>query len=341
MKGTQYLLTGAAGNLGSSVARQLVAEGKAVRALVLKGDPAAERVPKEVEVLIGDVTDLASLERFFTTDSGSDVVVIHCASIVTVSPDYSKKVFDVNVTGTKNIVDKCLEHKVKKLVYISSTGAIPELPHGTLIEEVTTFDPDAIVGFYGKTKAQASQIVMDAVRERGLDASLVYPTGISGPGDYAYGPVSSFVIDYIAGKMNAGIAGSFNAVDVRDLAAGVIACCDKGSKGEGYIMGNTCVSMKEMFHLLSSMSGAKEVKTILPVPVANVIAVISGIASKITGKPSRMTTYAVYNLARNNEFNCDKARRELGFEVRPFADTISDLISWLRAEGKIRGLGNE
>jgi dihydroflavonol-4-reductase len=54
-----------------------------------------------------------------------------------------------------------------------------------------------------------------------------------------------------------------------------------------------------------------------------------------------MTTYAVYNLARNNEFNCDKARRELGFEVRPFADTISDLISWLRAEGKIRGLGNE
>jgi dihydroflavonol-4-reductase len=99
--------------------------------------------------------------------------------------------------------------------------------------------------------------------------------------------------------------------------------------------------MKEMFHLLSSMSGAKEVKTIFPVPVANVIAVISGIASKITGKPSRMTTYAVYNLARNNEFNCDKARRELGFKVRPFADTISDLISWLRAEGKIRDLGNE
>ena len=87
MNKTLYLLTGAAGNLGSSIARQLVAEGKDVRALVLKGDPAAERVPAAVETLVGDVTDLASLERFFAADGHADTVVIHCASIVTVSPE--------------------------------------------------------------------------------------------------------------------------------------------------------------------------------------------------------------------------------------------------------------
>ncbi len=335
MKKTQYLLTGAAGNLGSSVARQLVAEGRAVRALVLKGDPAAERVPREVELMVGDVTDIASLDRFFSDDKDTELVVIHCASIVTVSPDYSQKVYDVNVTGTKNIVDKCVERKARKLVYISSTGAITEPPRGQRIAEPTLFDPDSVVGFYGKTKAEATQIVLKASAERGLDASIVYPSGIAGPGDYAYGPVASFVIDYCQGKMGAGIAGSFNAVDVRDLAAGVIACCDRGRRGEGYVMANARVSIEEMFHLLSERTGTKEVKRILPVPLAYAIAWIAGVAGRISGKQGRFTTFAVYNLARNNDFSCEKAQRELGYKVRPFEETIADLIAWLRAERKI------
>jgi dihydroflavonol-4-reductase len=335
MSKTVYLLTGAAGNLGSSIARQLVAEGKEVRALVLRGDKAADKISKKVDIVTGDVTDLASIERFFSVDSFSDLVVIHCASIVTVSPSYSQKVYDVNVTGTKNIVDKCVEHKAKKLVYISSTSAIPELPDGETIVEVDRFDPDAVIGFYGKTKAEASQLVMDAVLQRNLDASIVFPSGIAGPGDYAYGPVASFIIDCVKGEMKAGIAGSFNAVDVRDLANGVISCVERGVKGEGYIMANAMVTMQEMFHLISSLGGVEEVKTILPVPLANFIARLSGLASKVTGKSSRMTTFAVYNLARNNSFGYSKAVKELGYTVRPFAQTVSDTIAWLKSESKI------
>ena len=135
--------------------------------------------------------------------------------------------------------------------------------------------------------------------------------------------------------MSAGIAGSFNAVDVRDLAAGVIACCDKGRKGEGYIMANARVTIDEMFHLLSERTGTKQVKTILPVPLAYAIAWIAGLASKVSGKQGRFTTFAVYNLARNNDFKYEKAERELGYKVRPFDETISDLIAWLRVECKI------
>ena len=125
-----YLVTGVAGNLGSSVAASLLEEGKNVRGLVLKGDRAAVRVPKEVELYTGDVTDTESLERFFAVDYGTDVVVIHCAAIVTVNPDFNQKVYDVNVGGTKNILNACVAHKVKKLVYVSSIGALAELPHG-------------------------------------------------------------------------------------------------------------------------------------------------------------------------------------------------------------------
>ena len=338
MKRTQYLITGAAGNLGSSVARRLAAEGKRVRALVLKGDPAAERLPKDVEILVGDITDSNSLKHFFAADGEDESVVIHCASIVTVSPDYSEKVYEVNVRGTKNIVAGCIERKVKKLVYISSTGAIPERPRGEPIDEPSSFDPELVVGFYGQTKAEASQIVLNAVRDKGLDASLVFPSGICGPGDYALGPFTSFLIDYLTGKIGAGICGSFNAVDVRDLAAGVIACCDKGRKGEGYIMANACVSMRQLFHLLSCLSGTKEVKTIFPASLARVAALAAEAAAKLRGRPaSRMTTYAVYNLARNNRFNSAKAAGELGYRARPFVDTIADSIDWLWLEGRIQG----
>jgi dihydroflavonol-4-reductase len=335
MDKTLYLLTGAAGNLGSSIARQLAAEGKEVRALVLKGDPAAERVPKGIEVLVGDVTDIASLERFFAPGGHAETVVIHCASIVTVTPEYSKKVHEVNVEGTRNVVDKCLEHGVRKLVYVGSTGAIPERPKGEPIVEVERYESAPIIGFYGQTKAEASQIVLDAVRDKGLDASIVCPTGIAGPGDYAYGPVASFIIDYARGGMSAGVAGSFNAADVRDLAAGVIACCERGRRGESYILGNECVSMRAMFKLVSEASGAKEVKTILPVWAASFMAVLASFMAGLTGNRPKLTTYSIYNLARNNEFSSAKAEKELGYRSRPFAETIMDTVSWLKSEGKI------
>jgi dihydroflavonol-4-reductase len=330
-----YLLTGAAGYLGSNISRALVERHKDLRVLVLKGDPGAERVPQEAEVITGDLLDEDSLEQFFTVSEGTEIMVIHCASMVTVSPELTPKLHAVNVTGTRNIINKCIEHKVKKLVYVSSTGAIPELPNGQLIREVASFDPRVIVGGYGKTKAEATQLVLDTVKEQGLDASIVFPSGISGPNDYGNGYFTNFIIDYVNGKMPAGIAGSFNAVDVRDLAAGVIACTEKGRKGEGYILSNCAVSMRDLCHLISTYTGAKEVKMILPVTTAKFLAFLAGIVSFFTKKPGLLTPYAVYNLVRNNNFSCEKAERELGFTVRPFEDTIRDMCIWLHRDRRI------
>ena len=85
---------------------------------------------------------------------------------------------------------------MKKLVYISSTSAIPELPKGAAIKEGRPFRAAKLVeGFYAKTKAEATQIVLDAVRSRGLDASVVFPTGLCGPEDYAKGRASDAAFD--------------------------------------------------------------------------------------------------------------------------------------------------
>lgn len=333
-----YLLTGAAGLLGSNISRQLLEAGNTVRALVLKGDPAARYVPREAQIVFGDLLDRASLEELFAVPEGSEVVVIHCASIVTLNPDPSPKVHAVNVDGTRNIVEMCLRHRVKKLVYISSTGAIPELPHGQKISEMDHFLPtDGLVGYYSVIKAEATQLVLDAVREHPeLDASVVHPSGICGPNDFSYGPVAKFILDYAGGGMKAGIAGTFNSVDVRDLAAGVIACCQKGRRGECYVMSNEMVTMEEMLQIINEAAGLHFHPSVLSPRTAHWAAKLLSLGSHFTGKPALLTDFAIYNLTRNNDFDCSKARRELGFSCRPFAETIRDEVNWFMEIRKIR-----
>ncbi len=139
--GRIYLLTGAAGLLGSNISRQLIQKGEKVRAFVLENDPAAKYIPEGAEIVYGDLCDVDSLEKLFDVPDDHEVYVIHSASIVTLRPEPNPKVYAVNVGGTENIINKCLEHHVKKLVYISSTSAIPELPHGQKIKEVDHFSP--------------------------------------------------------------------------------------------------------------------------------------------------------------------------------------------------------
>lgn len=99
-----YLVTGVAGFLGSNVCRQLLDRGDKVRGLVLPNDPALKYIPKEVEVVEGDLCSINSLEAFFKVEKGVKTIVIHVASMVTVNPDFNQRLVDINVGGTKNII---------------------------------------------------------------------------------------------------------------------------------------------------------------------------------------------------------------------------------------------
>ena len=331
-----YLITGAAGFLGGTICRRLIEQGERVRAFVLPNDPAMQFVPKEAEIVEGDLCDRESLERFFTVDEDTRTIVLHIASIVTVNPDYSQKVMDVNVGGTQNIIDLCLEHKeCQKLVYCSSTGAIPEAKQGTPIREVTEFDTEKVVGCYSQSKALATQLVLDAVRQRGLNACVVHPSGIMGPEDYAVGETTGTLLKIIGGQMPMGIDGTFNLCDVRDLAEGTILAADKGKAGECYILGNDAVSFRDFSKLVSEESGCKPVKVFLPLKFANLLAKQMEKQAKKKNEKPLMTTFSVYNLARNNVFDSTKARRELGYKTRSYRETIRDEINWLKSSGKL------
>ncbi|MBQ4300547.1 MAG: NAD-dependent epimerase/dehydratase family protein [Lachnospiraceae bacterium] len=336
MAKTKYLVTGAAGFLGGTVCRQLIDRGDEVRAFVLPNDPAIKFVPDEAEVCVGDLTDTESLERFFTVEDGVETIVLHIASIVTVNPDYNQKVIDVNVGGTENIIDMCLSHpECKKLVYCSSTGAIPEMPKGEVIREVDNFEADDVLGCYSQSKAMASQAVLDAVHERGLNACIVHPSGIMGPEDFAIGETTGSLIQIINGEMPAGIDGGFNLCDVRDLAAGTIAAADKGKCGECYILGNKEVKFKDFAKMVADEAGVKAPGFYLPIGMANIMAGIMEKRAKRKGTKPVMTKFSVYNLARNNCFDSSKAKRDLGYTTRSYQETIRDEVMWLKKEGKI------
>jgi dihydroflavonol-4-reductase len=336
MAKTKYLVTGAAGFLGGTVCRQLIDRGDEVRAFVLPNDPAIKFVPDEAEVCVGDLTDRESLERFFAVEDGVETIVLHIASIVTVNPDYNQKVIDVNVGGTENIIDLCLSHpECKKLVYCSSTGAIPEMPKGEVIREVDNFEADDVLGCYSQSKAMASQAVLDAVHDRGLNACIVHPSGIMGPEDFAVGETTGSLIQIINGEMPAGIDGGFNLCDVRDLAAGTIAAADKGKCGECYILGNKEVKFKDFAKIVADEAGVKAPGFYLPIGMANIMAGIMEKRAKRKGTKPVMTKFSVYNLARNNCFDSSKAKKELGYTTRSYQETIHDEVVWLKKEGKI------
>ena len=339
---TMYLVTGAAGFLGGTVCRQLIDRGDKVRAFVLPNDPAIKFVPEEAEIVEGDLTDIESLEYFFTVPEGIETIVLHIASIVTVNPDYNQKVIDVNVGGTKNIIELCLSHpECKKLVYCSSTGAIPELPKGQTIKEVDYFDETKVKGCYSMSKALASQEVLDAVHHRGLNACIVHPSGIMGPEDFAGGETTKTLIQIINGEMPAGISGDFNLCDVRDLAQGTIAAADKGRSGECYILGNEPVSFKEFSQMVTEESGGKKIGMFLPIWAANMMGSMMEKTAKAKGEKPLMTTFSVYNLARNNSFDSSKAEKELGYNTRSYRETIHDEVQWLLETGRIANHNEE
>ena len=338
-----YLLTGAAGFLGTNICMQLLEKGCKVRALVLPNDKSVKFIPEQVEVVLGDLTDINSLDAFFNVPEGATSVVIHCASMVTVNPNYSEKLMAVNVGGTRNIITKVLNHpECEKMVYVSSTGAIPEQPHGVKIKEVNKFDPcdpKLVVGAYSQSKAKATQMVLDAVNVMGLKACVVHPSGILGPNDHAIGETTGTLLQIIKGEMPMGMQGSFNLCDVRDLAAGTIAAVDKGRVGECYILANEPVTLKEMCDMLHDECNAKQIKFYLPLDLADKIAAGLEKQAEKTGKMPLMTTFSVYNLARNNEFDYSKAENELGYTTRSYEETIHDEVQWMIAEGLIDGNG--
>ncbi len=323
----RYLVTGATGFLGRVVAEELVRRKAQVHALVLHDDPYTDLLPKEVRTVIGDVCDKSSLSDFFA-DADSRTCVIHCAGIVSVASRPGPRLYQVNVGGTWKVLRQCMEHDVGKMVYVSSVHAIPEKPKGCIISEDCEFSPGLVDGDYAKSKAAATELVFDAA-ERGLNASIVFPSGIIGPGDLQGGSFTSMAKSFLSGKLPFAVRGGYDFVDVRDVARGILACSESGEPGKGYILSGCYVTIRRMLQLVGKAAKLKYRSLCLPLGLARLAAPYYERRSLRERKPLFFTPYSVSVLASNGQFSHAAASERFAYQPRPIEETLGDMTAWL------------
>lgn len=324
-------VTGATGHLGNALVRYLNARGERVRCLVLPGDDIRPISGLDVELVTGDVRDKQSLLQAFHDAE----IVFHLASVISILPGRTKLLEEVNVRGTRNVVEACLESRVSRLVYTSSIHALVERPPGETIDEGTPCDPSRILMPYGKSKARATLEVLAGV-QKGLDAVIVVPTGIIGPYDYKPSDAGQFILDFYAGKIPACLDGGYDFLDVRDAALGHIAASLRGSTGSMYILSGHWASVRWLMEELARMSSRKAPRVQLNRAACKTLSSLLTWTSLLFGTKCVLPIDAVRTLLSNSQVSSEKARTQLGFNPRPLKETITDTVEWFKEAGMLR-----
>ncbi len=324
---TKYFITGATGFLGNAVIHELMKKNVPVYAMVLKTDSLRHTLPREINVVTGDVCDGKSVEDFFTEADGKSCV-IHCAGIVSVASEPGRKIYDVNVAGTGHIVSQCIAHNVGKLVYVSSVHAIPEKPVGQIMDGNCVISPELVSGHYAKSKAAATVLVQDAVA-KGLNASIVMPSGIIGPGDTCGGSISSMLSLLLSGKLPAAVRGGYDFVDVRDVAKATVSCTENGKAGKQYVLSGHYATIRDILETAKEAAGIKKRTLYLPLKAAEAVAPLYEKISLLRKRKLFFTPYSVAVLASNSAFDRSEALRDLDFYPRSLKETVTDAVVWL------------
>lgn len=318
------LVTGASGHIGNTLVRELLAHGEKVRGLVLPGENRTSLDGLDIEIVEGNVLDPQSLDMAFM-----DVhVVYHLAGIISIMSGKNERMWLVNVQGTRNVIEAAVQAGVKRMVHTSTIHAFKRPPDGVVMDESLPFDPHNPYGEYDRSKAAASIEVLNAVKQ-GLDAVIVCPTGVIGPYDYFRSEMGSMILEYLKARIHYVFDGSYDFVDVRDVAQGMILACEKGRTGEVYLLSGEDISLVRLQELVHESSQVKKVGRVrIPNIFIKGFAGIAELFYKLTKLQPRYTRYSIETIMGNSKISSAKAQQELGYRPRSLSVTISDTISW-------------
>lgn len=323
------VVTGAAGHLGGNLVRALLARGHTVRALDYTRDwRALEGL--DVERVEADVRDPAALKRAF---AGADVVY-HTAAIISLSRHDWPLLESVNVLGTRNVVEACLERGMRRLVHVSSIHALVQEPLGVPIDETCPLVTSPRNPPYDRSKAAGERQVRWGI-ERGLDAVILNPTGMIGPYDYRPSFFGSVLLALGQGTLPALVSSGFDWVDVRDVAEGAIAAAERAPAGSKYLLSGHWVSMRDLAVLVSQITGARVPWFTSPMWLARLAAAISDALPRRKKQPSVFTGVSLAALRGNRRISHERATRELGYHPRPLRETLWDIYLWFEATGRL------
>lgn len=324
------LVTGAAGFLGSHIARKLVSSGDDVRVLLRPSSHNRAISDLPLEYVTGDLRDPPSLERAV---KGVERV-FHVAADYRLWARRSREIYDSNVQGTKNLLEAAMRANVRQFIYTSTVATVavdrPELPN-----EATHAKLEEMVGHYKRSKWLAEQQVLQAARQ-GFPAVVAMPTTPVGPGDWKPTPTGKIILDFLNGRMPGYVETGLNFVGVEDCAAGHLLVAEKGQTGERYLLGSENLSLKQLLDLLAEMTGLSAPTRKIPHGVALAAAYLSTVGSRLVGRAPQIPVEGV-RIARHWMFvDCSRACGELGFQAGPVKAALERAVRWYEANGYVQ-----
>ena len=317
-------VTGASGHLGANLVRRLIKSGWNVRCLIHRDTEAL--LGLDIEQVHGDLSSISILSKHM---KGCEVV-FHLAAYVGIENVNKKLMEKINIVGTKNMCEAALNSNIKRFIHFSTIHAFNQKP----IDETLNEDRPLVNGpgspMYDQTKAIAQTIVYDACK-KGLNASILHPTGVLGPFDYKPSRMGKVLMDIVNRKMLLQIDAGFNWVDARDVADTAIQCVKSGKKGKNYIVSGRWASFKEISDIVSMLINKRTSLMILPFWIAYLATPFAYISSKISGNRPSFSLGSLHALSvQCKVISNDLAKNTLRHNVRPLENTIADTIDWIQ-----------
>jgi dihydroflavonol-4-reductase len=312
----RVLVTGGTGFIGSHLVRALLARGDDVRVTVRATSSAKALDGLDVERVTADVTDRRAMRR---AARGIERA-FHAAGTTNLRMP-ADELLHVHADGTRTVLEACLEAGVERAVHVSSVAAIgPARPGGALDERHVRPGPLGIP--YADAK-HAAEVEALRIAARGLDVVVACPAHVFGAGDETRSS-TEVVRRFLLRRIPAYVDGAINVVDVQDVAAGLLACDERGRPGERYILGNRNYTWHRLFGELERISGVEGPALRLPVTVAIALAE----AAARTPGPTPVTPAEIRAAAHWWTYRSARARRELGWTTRPHEDTVEETVRY-------------
>lgn len=322
-------VTGATGFVGSALVRRLIARGEEVVTLCREGSDCRNLDGLHVQTIYGDLLDKESLVQGMRGCAR----VYHAAAEYTLWTKDKARLYAVNVEGTRNVLSAARETGADRVVYTSTVGTLGNLGDGTPGSEDTPVSISDMVCDYKRSKFLAEQVALGFARE-GFPVVIVNPSTPVGPRDIKPTPTGKMILDFLNGRMFAYLDTGLNLIDVDDVAAGHVLAMEKGIPGGKYILGNRNMMLKDIFGMLSGMTGIPAPRVRLPYGFVYPIAYVSTkLSDYITKRPPLAPIDAVKMARKVMFFDSSKAVRELGLPQSPVEDALRRAVQWFRENG--------
>lgn len=320
------LVTGATGFLGMHLCEQLKQQGWQVYALCRSAEKAKE-LANDIHIVIGDILSTG----VFAEDIPEDLdAIFHTAASTSTWHRNNGMQTTTNLQGTQNMLDLAIEKNVARFIHVSSVvvfGIHSQLKNIT--EDLPKSGKNSFIN-YVRTKTAAEKQVLE---NKNLDTVVINPTHIIGPGDRHNW---ARLIKMIAEKKLPSIpngAGSF--VDVRDVAAGIIAAFFHGKNAENYLLGGTDMNFKQFVHAVAARLKVKPTGIQLPNFLLKILAHIKNTISRVTKTEPDITPESVALISDLHACDAAMARKQLGYKTRDFSITLEQTVLFLKKEGII------